>query len=66
MRHVTIGQLIVAPDLHLGGVLWLWGSIPIPIAIIMGPPLLKGQVPLRPVLVCSHLSGLHLMNGVHL
>ena len=66
MHHVTMGQLIVAPDLHLGGPLWLWGSIPIPIAIIVGPPLLKGQLPVRAVLVCPHLSGLHLMDGVHL
>ena len=42
------------------------GSIPIPIAITVGPPSLKGQVPLGAVLVCPHLSGLHLMDGVHL
>ena len=46
--------------------MWRWGSIPIPIAITVGPPLLKGQVPLGAVLVFPHLSGLHLMDGGHL
>ena len=66
MHHVTITELIVAPNLHFGSPVWLLGNIPIPITVVFKVPLLKGHLPVRAVLLCPHLSSLHLMDSVHL
>ena len=66
VHHVTITELIVAPNLHFGGPAWLLGNIRIPITVSFSVPFLKGQLPVRAVLRRPHLSSLHVMDIVHL
>ena len=66
VHHVTITELIIAPNLHFAGRVWLLGNIRIPITVIFRVPFPKGQLPVRAVLLCPYISSLHLMDSVHL